>query len=311
LQEFPHAIDIISKGCHSETKSTREVDMPFIQAGDVKLNYVEYGKGDNIVVFIHGNLACVNWMDLIWPRIPENIHAYALDWRGCGDSDKPVPTKDYGNYSIKQHAADMLNSIGALGIKKCGLATHSTGGIISTYMLLEQPKMFDKVLSLDPASPRGLELQMEYTPFFQALKDSREVTFNALASVAPSLFIKESLNPEAKAQFQPNTTKEQRDLFHLLVDKTRVLSDGVWFGTAYHLAEEYKKGELVKEAYKIKQPHLVLWGENDVIISRADMEEMSQLLPDCRLRIIKDTGHCLNIENPDLYAEIFMEFFGN
>jgi pimeloyl-ACP methyl ester carboxylesterase len=283
--------------------------MPFIQAGDVKLHYVEYGSGDNIVVYIHGNLACVNWMDLVWPRLPGNIHAFGIDWRGCGDSDKPAPLKDYENYSIRQHATDMVNAIEALGIKKCGLATHSTGGIISTYMLLAKPEMFDKVLALDPASPRGLELQMEYTPFFQALKDSREVTFNALAGVAPSLFIKESLNPEAKAQFQPGTTKEQRDLFNLLVDKTRVLSDGVWFGTAYHLAEEHRKGTLVKEAYKINQPHLVLWGENDVIVPRADMEEMPKLLPNCELRIIKDIGHALNIENPDLYIQIFTDFF--
>ena len=62
---------------------------------------------------------------------------------------------------------------------------------------------------------------------------------------------------------------------------------------------------------KSEKPHLVLWGENDVIIPRADMEEMPRLLPNCQLRIIKDTGHCLNIESPDLYAEIFTEYFRN
>lgn len=283
--------------------------MPFIQAGDIKLNYVEHGSGNNIVVYIHGNLACLNWMDLIWPRLSENIHGFAIDWRGCGDSDKPIPAKDYENYSIKQHATDMLNAIKALGIKKCGLATHSTGGIISTYMLLNEPDMYTKVLSLDPASPKGLKLTEDYVPFFQVMKESRDFSFNVLAGVAPALFIKESLKPGRNAQFKPQTTKEQRDLFNIIIDKTRILSDGVWFGTAFHLAKERETGTLLGEVSKIKHPHLVLWGEDDNIIPHEDMVEMTKLLPDCQLRIIKNTGHCLNIENPALYAQIFTDFF--
>lgn len=283
--------------------------MPYVKAGDINLHYEEHGSGDNIIVFLHGNLACINWMDLIWPRIPENLHVFAIDWRGCGDSDKPVPSANYENYSIPQHARDMQNAINALGIKKCGLATHSTGGIISNYMLLAEPDMFTKVLSLDPASPNGLKLIEGYIPLFQAMKDSRDFAFNCLAGVAPALFITESLKPGSNAQFKPQTTKEQQDLFNLVIDKTRLLSDGVWFGTAYNLAKEREDGTLVKKAPGILHPHLVLWGELDNIIPLEDMTGMTKLLPNCQLRIIKDVGHALNIENPDLYAEIFTEFF--
>jgi len=115
--------------------------MPFIQAGEVKLHYVEHGSGNNIVIFIHGYLGCVQWMDLIWPRLPKDIHVYAIDWRGCGESEKPDVIGDFENYSMKKHATDMINAIKTLGISKCSLATHSTGGLISTYMLLAQPQL--------------------------------------------------------------------------------------------------------------------------------------------------------------------------
>jgi non-heme chloroperoxidase len=285
------------------------VNMPLIQAGNIKLNYVEHGSSDNIVVYIHGNLACAHWMDLIWKRIPQNIHVFAIDWRGCGDSDKPAPRANYENYSLGQHAADMVNAIKALGIKKCGLATHSTGGIISTYMLLAEPDMFTRVLALDPASPRGLKLLDDYVPLFQAMKESRDYSFNVLAGVAPALFIKETLKPGKEAQFKPEISQEQKDAFNLLIDKTRVLSDGVWFGTPFHLAKEREEGTLAQYVYKIRQPHLVLWGEDDNIIPRKDMEEMTKLLPNCQLKTIKGIGHSLNIEDPDLYAQIFTEFF--
>ena len=285
--------------------------MPFIQAGNVKLNYVEHGTGNNIVVFIHGYLGCVQWMDLIWPRLPKDIHVFAIDWRGCGESEKPTPSKDFANYSLRQHAEDMIAAIKALGISKCGLANHSTGGIIGTYMLLAEPGMFKKVFSLDPISPRGLKVQGNDHAFFQAMKDSRSYAFKALGVAAPALFIKESLYPGAKIQFKEQTTQEQKDVFNLVVDKTRILSDGIWFGTPFHLAQEREKGTLANKTHTIKQPHLVLWGEDDIIIPRKDIEEMPQLLPNCQLRIIKDMGHVLTIENPDLYTQIFTDFFRN
>ena len=283
--------------------------MPFIQAGEVKLHYVEHGSGNNIVIFIHGYLGCVEWMDLIWERLPKDIHVYAIDWRGCGESEKPAVTGDFENYSIKQHAQDMINAINALGISKCSLATHSTGGLISTYMLLAQPQLFEKVLALDPVSPTGLQIPGDSRAFFQALKENRNFAFKALAVVAPALFVQESLRPGTKAEFKSETTAQQRDLFNLIVDKTRILSDGAGVGTPYHLQKERDTGTLAKEARRIKHHHLVLWGEDDMLIPRQDMEEMTKLLPDCQLQLIKDAGHALTIENPDLYARIFTEYF--
>jgi non-heme chloroperoxidase len=283
--------------------------MPFIQAGEVKLHYVEYGSGNNIVIFIHGYLGCVQWMDLIWGRLPKDIHVYAIDWRGCGDSEKPVVTGNFENYSIKQHAEDMINAIKALGVSKCSLATHSTGGLISTYMLLAQPLLFEKVLALDPVSPRGKEIPGDPGAFFYTLKKNRNFAFKALAVVAPALFVPESLKPGAKVEFKPETTGEQRDIFNLIVDRARILSDGAGVGTPYHLQKEHDTGTLDKEAKRIKHHHLVLWGEEDILIPRKDMEEMAQLLPNCQLQLIKDVGHVLLIENPDLYARIFTEYF--
>lgn len=283
--------------------------MPFIQAGEVKLHYVEHGSGNNIVIFIHGYLGCVQWMDLIWHRLPKDIHVYAIDWRGCGDSEKPAVTGDFENYSIKQHAQDMINAVKTLGISKCSLATHSTGGLISTYMLLAQPQLFEKVLALDPVSPTGLQIPGDSRAFFYALKENRNFAFKALAVVAPALFVQESLRPGAKVEFKTETTAQQRDIFNLIVDRARILSDGAGVGTPYHLQKEHDTDTLAKEARRIKHHHLVLWGEVDMLIPLKDMEEMTKLLPNCQLQLIKDVGHVLMIENPDLYARIFTEYF--
>ena len=36
--------------------------MPRVRAGDLSINYVEHGSGDNVVLAVHGNLGCADWL---------------------------------------------------------------------------------------------------------------------------------------------------------------------------------------------------------------------------------------------------------
>src|SRR5574342_733510 len=116
--------------------------MPRVIAGKLSLNYIEHGAGDNVVLAVHGNLGCADWLALVLPLLPPAIRVVAAEWRGCGDSDKPEPAKDYSNYSMDTHARDMLALLDALGIGRCHLYGHSTGGIIISYMLTLAPERF-------------------------------------------------------------------------------------------------------------------------------------------------------------------------
>jgi non-heme chloroperoxidase len=118
--------------------------MARLQAGKVQLGWREWGGGDVTVVFIHGNLASKDWIELAAPLFPTGLRVIGLDWRGCGESDRPKANADYSNYSMQQHAEDMLAALDALDVRFCHLATHSTGGIIAARMLLMQPKRFGR-----------------------------------------------------------------------------------------------------------------------------------------------------------------------
>jgi len=282
--------------------------MPLVQAGEIKLNYVEHGSGDKIIVFLHGNLGCVNWMDLVWPQLPQDFHIYAFDWRGCGDSDKPEPAEDYSNYTMAQHAADIIAAIKALGIEKCHLASHSTGAIIGFNMLLMEPDMMDKVFCLDPVGPMGVNLE-ENLGLFQAMSESRDMSWAVMATAAPTLFKPESLAPGNMPEYADQVSQDQKDLYELLIDKTMVLSDGIWLGTAVNLTKDFKSGELRTRQRDIQHQHLILWGESDYWIPKDDVEEMAREMPNCELRILTGVGHSCNLENPQLFSEHFIPYF--
>ncbi len=44
--------------------------MPKVRVGGVSLGWREWGEGDTTVVFIHGNLASKDWIELAAPSFP-------------------------------------------------------------------------------------------------------------------------------------------------------------------------------------------------------------------------------------------------
>lgn len=283
--------------------------MPIADTGKVKLYYEEHGDGDNVVVFVHGNLASTAWMDLVWPHLPEDFRVIAYDWRGCGESEKPEPTEDYENYSMPTHAQDLLDLLDVLGIERCHLANHSTGGIICSYAQLMQPERFGAVLSLDPVTPRGLRFDDNGMALFRSMSQHSTLCFATLASAVPTLFTNDSLHGAGLPAFRLTASQTQRELFHKLVNQTRHLSPGVWLGTPFQLNREYHAHRLWSNVAKLRHPQRILWGEYDIWIPREDVEAMARALPNCHLVMVPGVGHAMNVEAPDRYAAKFVEFF--
>ena len=283
--------------------------MPRVQAGEVQLGWREWGGGDITVVFIHGNLASKDWIELAAPLFPTGLRVVGIDWRGCGDSDRPKPTADYSNYSMQQHAEDMLAALDTLGIRHCHLATHSTGGIIAARMLLMQPERFGRVFSLDPVPPLGMAFNAEQIGLFRAMMASKELTRTIMATAASSLFVPESMAPNAVPRFREGLAEIQA-LFDRIIDQTFGVSEGIWIGTPLNLTREKESRELERRMPDLRHPHLVLWGEWDGWIPPADLRVMAEAMPDCRLVIVPRVGHSMNLELPALYAGYFGAWFG-
>lgn len=280
-----------------------------VKVGGLSLSYIEHGTGDNVVLAVHGNLGCADWLDLVMPLLPESIHVIAAEWRGCGDSDKPEPSNDYSNYSMDTHARDMMGLIDALGIKRCHLYGHSTGGIIVSHMLAMMPERFGKVLMLDPVSPMGIQLAPGQIGVLTQMKNDRDMAFAGLASAAPSLFRPETMVAGQMPQYTNITAPAQRELFERLIEKTRILSDGIWFGTPHNLAREWDSQALAAKIPQMTHEHLILYGKMDYWIPREQIDEMAKRLPNCRLEIFPYVGHSMNLEVPLLFARIFTDYF--
>ena len=283
--------------------------MPRVRAGDVELGWREWGRGDVTVVFIHGNLASKDWIELAAPMFPSGLRVIGIDWRGCGESDRPKPATDYSNYSMQQHAHDMLTALDTLEIGFCHLATHSTGGIIAARMLLMQTQRFGRVFALDPVTPLGMSFNADQIGLFRAMMASKELTRTVMATAASSLFEPDSMAPNAIPRFREGLGEIQA-LFDRIIEQTFGVSEGIWIGTPVNLTRERESRELERRMSEIRHPHLVLWGEWDGWIPPTDLRAMAEAMPDCRLVVVPNIGHSMNLEVPALYAGYFGAWFG-
>jgi non-heme chloroperoxidase len=165
----------------------------------------------------------------------------------------------YSNYSMQQHAEDMLAGLDALDIKFCHLATHSTGGIIAARVLLMQPKRFGRVVALDPVTPLGMLFNADQIGLFRSMMASKELTRAVMATAASSLFEPDSLAPNTVPGFREDV-REIEALFERILEQTFAVSEGIWIGTPVNLTRERERDELERRMAEIHHPHPVLWG---------------------------------------------------
>ena len=59
---------------------------------------------------------------------------------------------------------------------------------------------------------------------------------------------------------------------------------------------------------KITAPTLILFGDRDRLFSVDQAVEMYQLIPNAELAVAPNCGHFFGLENPDLFANICLDF---
>ena len=110
-------------------------------------------------------------------------------------------------------------------------------------------------------------------------------------------------------EFADTTSAAQRNLFTRLVKRAALCSDGIWFGTPYNVAQEWRSGALAAQMPKMQHEHLLLYGKLDYWISREHLVHMAKTLPNARLEMFPYVGHSMCIELPLLFAQIFSDYF--
>ncbi len=89
----------------------------------------------------------------LWARVAKllvkDFTLVCADLRGYGDSAKPTPSADCGNYSFRALARDQLGLMRRLGFEKFDLVGHDRGARTAHRLALDAPEAVKKLVLMD------------------------------------------------------------------------------------------------------------------------------------------------------------------
>jgi N-formylmaleamate deformylase len=117
----------------------------YVDAGDTRLSYLDYGEGQQSVVIVPGITSPAMTWDFVAVELAATRRVVVLDVRGRGHSDKP----DAG-YTLPIYAADTAALIETLELDDCVVLGHSMGARIATALGVLRPGAAGALVVVDP-----------------------------------------------------------------------------------------------------------------------------------------------------------------
>jgi len=252
----------------------------------LRLHYREQGQADGLpLLLVHGSFGSSRWWEPFMAILPEEIHAIALDLRGCGQSEKPA-----NGYTIEEQSADLWAFVEAIGWDDFDLVGHASGGAVAVEFTLEHPHMVKTLALVDPAPIEGVFTPLEAILVLEQLKSDEELLRQALASLMPTFAVE---------------TPEHAAFFHQLVADVQQMAPAAFTGIAESLNHWNRFGD----AKALTLPTLLVWGDQDHLVTRDAMTRSLIAIPGANnLEVIRGVGHSPMIEAPLGLAERLIDF---
>ena len=254
------------------TDTVRIAELP----DGVRLPYVEHGdRAGTPVVFLHGITDSLRSFELVLPHLPPSIRALVPSQRGHGDADRPG-----GGYHPEEMARDVVAVLDRLQIERAVLVGHSMGSVISELVAARRPeRVLGAVLVAAFAGYHG-------RPVINELVDA-------------AMQLTDPVDPRFVREFQQSTIARPVPpwFFDAAVAESLKLPARVWhaaFGAMLTLDPPPLES--------IVAPTLILWGDRDAVVSRADQDELLARIRNARLTVYHGTGHALHWEEPERFA---------
>ena len=267
----------------------------FIEIDGVRAHYQEAGDVTKpAMVLIHGFASST----LVWSKVFLDLAANGFrvivpDMLGYGYSGKP---RD-GEYTIEGQARFIDELLQHLHIKRAVVVGSSYGGAVAATCALNYPNRVKKLILVGTVSNNR--------PL--AFKLMRVFGAPVVGDVVSPLLIGSRRLLRARM-------KKVYDRHSWVLDERRVdarhrpLRAAGTHRAIVRTVRGWDAEHITRDAHLIKQPTLLLWGENDPEIPLADGERLHDEISGSRLVVFLNCGHLPHEEFPEAFIEVVSAF---
>ena len=239
-----------------------------------------------ILVMLHGFTGSKeNWYPLA-ERLRGRYRLLVPDLPGWGESERRADA-DYGYVAQSERVAAFIAEHARGG--EVVLLGHSMGGGIAALVAARHPLLVQRVALLDAAGVRfddnqfGIDVLAGQNPF--AVSDAQ-----SLRRYIDTVFHRPQAKPWIPWPASRGFISKRRGDAAF----EQSVLDRIGRGP-----EQFTPGD---EATRIRQPALLLWGRQDVVIDPSALDLYAARMPQARKLLVDDAGHMSLMEQPDAVA---------
>ena len=251
--------------------------------GRTELYWESTGEGPPVLLIMGLGLSGGAWWRTV-PTLARELRVITFDARGIGRS----PSVRH-NYTVEAMADDAVSVLDGLGLADAHVYGISLGGMIAQTVALRHPRRVRSLVlgATHAGGPRAARPEREVLEFFRR-RSTMEMEEAAWASVPYNY------GPRCREHKVDCIAEDiERRIEHPF---SRTAYRAQLMAAAMHNAH----GRLGR----IGVPTMVVHGAHDRIIPVANGHALAAGIPDCRLRILEESGHLYPTEEPEVDEEI-------
>jgi pimeloyl-ACP methyl ester carboxylesterase len=261
----------------------------FVEANGIRFAYRRFGKSGGVPLVFNQHFTGTmdHWDPAVTDGLAKEREVILFNNAGVSSSSGEVPAR------IEEMGANAVVFIKALGLTKVDVLGFSIGGFVAQEIALQAPDLVRRLV-LVGTGPRGGEDMATLTP------EAQEI-FGASYDEPDHLWLRVHFTKSAKSQAAGREflkrfrlRAENRDPeVNEKVAPAQIEAIGKW-GAPQEKPFEYLKS--------IRQPALVVNGDNDVIIYSVNSSILQRHLPNAQLILYPDANHGSQYQYPERFV---------
>lgn len=267
----------------------RGIETKRVWVGDIEIAYKMFGVGSPILLIAGFATPMDFWDPTLLQRLSSGHTVILFDNRGIGNTTSGEKT-----FSIEQFANDTAGLLDALKLKKVDVMGWNMGGMIAQELAITYPDKVDKLI-IYASTCGGKESILPSTEVQKVAATTSTNTLEKLQKFLPLLF------PDTWRTNNPNYLERLPRTTEVIPSSTFNLQTEAilnWEGVC-------------NKIYTIRQPTLIVVGLNDIVTPPANSLLIMKRIQGSWLTQIKDGGHGLMFQSPEIFSKILQTFLSS
>ncbi|MBV8325207.1 alpha/beta hydrolase [Chryseobacterium sp.] len=277
-----------------QNRNHQNAKTQFVNVKGNTFAYRVLGKEDGIPLVLLPGLggSMDDWDPAVTDGLAKKYKLILFDNKGVASSKGTTPN------TVQAMADDAIDFIQALNLSKVNIMGFSMGGFVAQRVVLTNPALVNKVI-LTGTGPKGAI----------GLSDLPNIIAGTAGLSPEASFLKFGFTASAQSTAAGKAAYARIQL--RTTDRDLILSDAA-SGSQFTAVLSWAQPDTgaLTELKNIKNPVLIVHGENDLPVAVQNAKNMAQSLENSELVIFPDSGHASFFQNHEAFVTKALEFLG-